>query len=311
MNLDIHTAVITGFILLIAALILSAVIGIKTIQAGQNLYYFKKRRALIARGWRMLGVALMLGVLAAMVNVYAEPVAYRYFPPSPTITLTPTITQTPTITLTPTITPTPTITQTPSVSPTPFLPQEYIDKFTAIITPNPDAVFGEIQVASHLDPNLQPINPATSFANPVGHIYAAFTYNNMIPGSQWTALWVRQDNTVICSESKPWDGGYGGYGYTECNPSPDKWLPGHYQVQIYAGTIWEQTGYFDVTGIAPTALPTPTDTKTPTNTPTPTFTPTPTNTRTATPTPTSSRTPTATRTETPPPTFTPAPTQTY
>jgi hypothetical protein len=191
------------------------------------------------------------------------------------------------------------------------LPQEYIDKFTAIITPNANAVFGTIQVAPHLDANLQPVNPATTFSNPVGHIYAAFTYDQMIPGSQWTAVWVRQDKTIICVESKPWDGGYGGYGYTECNPSPDLWLPGHYQVQIYAGADWKQTGYFNVTGTAPTALPTPTATRTATITSTPTLTATPTLTRTASATPTPSPTRTATRTPIPTRTFTPMPTQTY
>ena len=47
----------------------------------------------------MVVLTLILGAVAFLLVKFGEPVAYRYFPPSPTITRTPTITTTPTITL--------------------------------------------------------------------------------------------------------------------------------------------------------------------------------------------------------------------
>jgi hypothetical protein len=42
--------------------------------------------------------AVFLGIFALVIKAVGEPVAYRYFPPSPTASSTPTITLTPTIT---------------------------------------------------------------------------------------------------------------------------------------------------------------------------------------------------------------------
>ncbi|GAH59162.1 unnamed protein product, partial [marine sediment metagenome] len=44
---------------------------------------------------------------------------------------------------------------------------------------------------------------------PVGHMYALFSYDGMLNGSQWSALWYREDDLVFF-ESKPWDGGSSG-----------------------------------------------------------------------------------------------------
>ncbi len=100
------------------------------------------------RGWRNIVLAVILAAVAFSLNRYAEPAIYRVFPPSPTITTSPTITQTPTITLTPTISLTPTITTTPMFSPTPMLPTQYLEKFTAQVTPSTDAVFSSLQFAA-------------------------------------------------------------------------------------------------------------------------------------------------------------------
>jgi type VI secretion system secreted protein VgrG len=124
----------------------------------------------------------------------------------------------------------------------------------------------------------------------------------MTAGAQWTALWYRvADWQLICAESLPWDGGTGGYGYTECQPSPDLWQPGEFEVQIFVGLQWVISSRFTVTGDAPTAIPSATPTLTPSLSPTatPTLTKTPTQTPLLTQTPTLKPTTAPASTQTP------------
>jgi hypothetical protein len=120
------------------------------------------------------------------------------------------------------------------------------------------------------------VNPETVFQNPVGHLYAIFTYDQMMPGAQWTALWFRE-GTLVHYQTIPWDGGTGGVGYTDWNPSPDQWVPGLYEVQNFVGVEFVGNGRFLIQGTPPTPVPTvtPTFTKIPTHTPTASSTPTP------------------------------------
>jgi type VI secretion system secreted protein VgrG len=118
--------------------------------------------------------------------------------------------------------------------------------FSGIVTPNPAAVFSPLQFAQKLD-KLQPVDPKTEFTIPVGHLYGTFSYNFMVDGSQWSALWYR-DGVLVYYESSPWSGGTGGYGYTDWDPKPEEWLPGNYDVQIFIGTQFKQSGQFVVAG---------------------------------------------------------------
>ncbi len=293
MNLDINTAVQTAFYLAILLGLLGLWIGIRAIRAGQKLLFFRKRRDLIGRGWRMIFYGCMMGGVAFFLNRYAEPVIYQVFPPSPTVTQTSTVTVTSTITLTSTITPTPSITPTISITPTPFIPTDVFMKFTATVTANPNAIFSPIQFSREVNPkNFQPVEPALEFANPITKLYAAYSFDKMNNGAQWTAMWVRlSDNKIICIETEPWKGGTGGYGYSECLPSPDQWKAGGYEFHMFTGTTYKITGKFSVSGNPPTATVTisPTLTITPTFTLTPSLTPSPVP---PTSTPTPSRTPT-------------------
>ena len=172
-------------------------------------------------------------------------------------------------------------------------------QFTSVVTPNAAAVFSKPQIAKELSKDRTAVNPAKEFANPVGHLYGAFSYDKMTDKAQWTAIWVRlTDNTIICFESKPWDGGTGGYGYTDCEPSSEKWQPGDYLVEIFVGVIYKIGSGFSVTGIPPTS----TITLTPTSSLTLTRSVTPTS-------PTSTLTPSSTPTALPP-TRTPVPSAT-
>lgn len=313
LNLDIRTAVVTATILayLFAALVLWS--GFRTIQTARRLNFYRLRQEGMVRGWRMLLGAFVLFVLGLLIRSYAEPVAYSYFPPSPTPTLTPSLTLTPTITLTPSITLTPTVSNTPSVTdtptptPTPFIPLHIELQFESTLEPNPNAVFSELIFTQGIDENYIPLNASDVFTNPVGHLYAVFSYDQMVDGVQWTALWYREGE-IVHYETAPWNGGTGGFGYTDWNPSPEAWLPGFYSVHMFLGLQLYQSGSFTVLGdpITPTGTlltATPTGQLTPTITPRPTYPPT------ITPTPTITRWPTATAI-TPSPTLTRLPTLT-
>jgi hypothetical protein len=315
MNLDIHTGVSTAFMLAAAGALLSLWLGIRTIRSGQKLMFFRKRRDLMVRGWRMMFTAAILGVIAFSLFRFAEPAAYKIFPPSPTVTITPTITLTPTISETPTITPTPSITPTSAISPTPVLPPDIVLQFQSSTTPDPASVFSTLTFSKKVDENNLPVDPQTEFKNPIGSLYATFSFDKMVAGTQWTAVWYQVANwKMICYETKPWDASTGGYGYTECAASADLWQPGEYEVQLFVGQVWSSSGRFVVTGTPPTATATasPSRTPLPTATPKPTSTITPTRTETVTLgpslTPTASLTPTITITRTP--SMTPTITQT-
>lgn len=283
MSLDIHTAVQTALIIAVLAVIFSLITGIRSIRKARMLKFFRMRRDRMVQGWRLLFFSFTMVLFTFFLRGYAEPLIYHYYPPTatltltPTITLTPTVTQTPTITLTPTETLTPAVTNTPTITPTPHVPLAIEAQFSAKETPNPAAVFSPLIFTQELDKNYQPVNPGVEFTNPVGHMYALFSYDKMTEGAQWTAIWYRNGEFVYF-ETKPWDAPLGGLGYTDWNPAPQEWLPGAYEVQIFVGHDFKVSGRFTVAGDAPT--PPASDT------PTPTLTPQPSNTATEEPSPT-------------------------
>jgi hypothetical protein len=308
-NLDTHTAIKTVLALVILGGIILFILGVRSIRSGARLTFFRKRRDRMVAGWRMIAVAVLLGAIAYGWQRFAEPTVDRIYPPTPTVTLTTTITPTPTISVTPTLTLTPTITNTPSITNTPGLPAEIATQITSVITPNPDAIFSPLNFSTKINEQNQAVDPVVTFANPVGHLYATFSFDKLTNGAQWTALWLRE-GVIVYSESYPWNGGSGGYGYTDWYPASDAWLPGNYEVQIFLGTEWMQSGQFSVTGQPPTSTITtsPTPTATPTRTALPTATITPT--RTPIPTLTITLTRTLWPTLTPFPSRTPRPTST-
>jgi hypothetical protein len=329
MSLDIHTAVQTVLVIILVAILFSIWQGIASIRKARRLPFFRMRREQMVRGWRLLLWAVGLLILGYFFYAQAEPLIYRFYPPTvtptptPTITLTPTISITPTISLTPTITLTPAVSNTPTVTSTPHVPLAVENDFESTITPNPDAVFSPLTFTDGLDDLYRPLRPGEIFQNPIQHMYAVFSYDGMVVGSQWTALWYR-NGELVHYETIPWNGGSGGLGFTDWEPDPSEWQPGVYEVQIFVGTQWKISGIFTVEGEAPTPAPTstPTDTSTPTRTNTPTRTPYPTPTATSSPTirptrapyqsptPTIKPTPYPTLTRTPTPTITDTPTPT-
>jgi hypothetical protein len=289
---------------IIAAIVLSAIGALLVFRSGyrawmsaRRLTFYRIRRQREKAGLFTVLISLILFGFAFILFRYGEPVAYRFFPPSPTITLTPTTTVSPTITLSPTITPSPTITETPSVTdtatitPTPFIPPAIEVLFESEVTPNANAVFSPLQFTRNCA-DFNNYTAETVFQNPINYMCAVFTYDQMTPGAQWTALWFR-DGKLVHYETIPWNGETGGYGYTEWEAPASEWLPGNYQVQVFVGLDWKVVGEFLLEGEAPTAIPTasPSLTLTPSKTLTPTNTGTPTRTPTATKTPIPTLTP--------------------
>ena len=283
MNLDIETTVRTIFVLLLAGSAFIFYVAWKRYREAQRIFFFVKRQQFIRSVWGLIFMGLIVVIIAFTFNRFTEPVVYHYFPPSPTVTLTATASIIPTTTLTPTITNTPSITMTPMFTPIPVMPAAISSGFTSSTTPNPEAVFSKLSFSRKLSAEIMPLDPQESFRNPIITLYGSFSYDQMVRGSQWTALWFR-DGELIDFESLPWNGASGGYGFTETKLLPEEWLPGKYEVQIFVGETWKTSGNFEVTGDPYTPTPTPTITPSRTPTITPTLTLTPTRTFTITPT---------------------------
>jgi hypothetical protein len=293
--MDIRAGIITTIILAVLAALIFLRIGIRSIQSARKLTFYRLRKQRMSAGWRMLAAGMFLFLFVGWLLRFGESVAYRYFPPSPTpsltptITLIPTITLSPTITLTPTITDTPSVTDTPTITPTPFIPLAIEALFNGVITPNPDAVFSPLQFSTVYD-NFECVAPSTTFVNPISSMTACFSYNNITPGVQWTALWYR-DGELVKYDTHVWGDvvgeSTGGLGASEWAPPPEMWQPGNYEVQIFVGQEWKVVGRFSVSGEPITSTPS----LTPIPTLSPTITRTPTSTSTFTPIPGATQTP--------------------
>ncbi len=255
--------------MLLAVLVMAGT-GWRQIQTARRLPFFMLRRKRIAQGWRLMLFGFFFGVITLFIQLFGRQVAYTIVPPTPsltptfTITPTPSITPTPTISPIPSITPTPTITFTPTITPTPLLPEGVRSEIESIVTPNAEAALSVIEVARSLGSNNLPINSSDRFALPVGRLYGAFTYDKFQDGVQWTALWYR-GSELICMESIPWDGGTGGYGYTECEP--EEWEEGEYEIQIFIGEQWKVSTRFIIVSEIPSTETQPEPSQTGTSSP--------------------------------------------
>lgn len=291
MQIDVQSGILAALLIAGISFLISLVTGIRSILAGHQIQFFRMRHRKISRGWQMLLAAVVWLVIFAAIHFFGEPLAYQFITPSPTITITRTPSLTPTITLSPTITLTPAESYTPTITNTPYMPMAVEAKFEGQLTPPPEAVFSPLVFSNiGFDDDYNPIQPDSTFTNPVGHMYGIFSYAGLAQEIQWTALWYREGK-LVHYETLPWDGGSGGLGYTEWNPAPEKWQPGNYLVQIFLGTDWYISDSFTVEGEPPTSTPSPTPSNTPAPTLAPTSTPPPPTTNTPSPTNTNSTTP--------------------
>lgn len=285
MKLDIHSAVVMAVILTLLGALLSAWSGFRAIRKGRKITYYRLSRRQVAVGWWTIVLALGLASFAFLLGRFGEPVSFRFFQPSPslsptsTISLTPTISHTPTISITPSISPTPEYSYTPTTTTTPFLPMAIEAQFESIITPDPAAIFSPLLFSSNVI-NFRAINPQTVFENPVKGIYVTYSYDGMIDGVQWTAI-LYMNGQLIKYDTGSWEGGTGGLGQYDLILPAEQWLPGIYQLLFFVGVDWKVVGEFRVLGepSTPTVTQTASLTKSPTLTPSLTRTPFPSFTR--------------------------------
>lgn len=216
--------------------------GWRRIRSAQELPFFTFRQRRIREGWRLVLLGFGLGIFGLVTRLFGERAVLVIITPTPSHTPLPSATLPPTTTLTPSITPTasttptPSATPTPSVTPTPEVPQALTVLFRESVTPRPEAAFSNIEISRRLDTLNRAIAPDTTFEIPLETLYGAFTYDFLDDGVRWTAIWYL-GSEIICSETKPWDGGTGGYGFTECLPA-EGWTPGEYEVQMFLGNTW-------------------------------------------------------------------------
>ncbi len=213
MNLDIRAGVIAATILTGIFFLISIVTGAQTVLASRKIKFFNLSQDQKRRGWWLIVLALFWAILGILVFFYGEPVAYTIISPSPTrpASLTPSISPSasvsPTITQTPTITLTPNESYTPQPTSTPHIPVAVEARFEGKLTPPAEAAFSPLVFSNiGLDDDYNPIGPGIQFTNPVGHLYAAYSYARMEDDIQWSALWYRGDE-LVHFESLPWKGG--------------------------------------------------------------------------------------------------------
>lgn len=250
---DIKSFINTAVVLIVIGGVWTLWRGIQAFRNSWEINYIRMRREHARAGIRLMFVGFLILVFAVALKVQGEPVAYRFIPVTvtptlaPTQTLTPTITNIPTMTLIPSITPTLSESLSSMSIETPHIPLVVEVMFEAEVTPPADAVFSPLIFSHGLDNSYQPIDPETLFQNPVGHLFASFSYDKLADGVQWTALWFR-DDVLVHYETMVWIWGSGGSGFTDWEPDPSEWRPGNYVVQIFVGHELKSSGSFVVTG---------------------------------------------------------------
>ena len=249
MNVDIDTTYKVILVLIAIALVSMIGMAIRSLRSAATLQFYRKRREMLAYGWRMLFLSIILGGIGYFFFRFAEPVAYRYFPPSATITRTPTITLTPTITMTLQNSLTPTITQTLAQTYTPMLPSEVVATIQTPVGVESKSRFSPVQFSTQTGDGWI-INTTDTFKLPITQLFAGYTYDGMVAGLRWTAVWL-YEGSIVCFETREWENLTGGYYYSDyCDQkiTPNMWKPGDWEVQIFVGQTWKTSGRFTVLG---------------------------------------------------------------
>ena len=249
MNIDIDTTFKVILFLLAIGIITSIIMALKSLGAARHLEFYRKRQDLVEYAWRLIFFALLMGGIGYVFYSFGEPVAYRYFPPSPTITRTPTLTTTPTITLTLQNTLTPSITPTLAQTYTPALPDVVQTKIQTPVGAEGQSVFSPVQFSTQTKDGWL-INTTDTFNLPITTLYAGYSFDGMVAGLRWTAVWLHE-NEIVCFETTVWENLTGGYYYSDyCNQkiTPEMWVPGDWEVQIFVGQTWKTSGRFTILG---------------------------------------------------------------
>jgi hypothetical protein len=247
---------------LLGGLAVLVFIGWRETRSANQIPFFRLKRERVSRGWRFIFLGILMGVVAGGLQIFgigaieglmpvtsesqSDPVADDSATTASTTTPTRSSLETPTATITP----------TPTERGTPTIPEAIIALFDESVTPDAQAVFGPITVATEV---YYPAFPDDEvFETVEGILYGLFSYDFLEPGVRWTAVWLWEDE-IACVDTKPWDGEIGGWGYTECEL--DQWPEGQYFIHMFLGQEWKISAQFMVLSTAePEEEPTPTPT---------------------------------------------------
>ncbi len=247
---------------LLGGLAIFAFLGWREMRSANQLPFFRLKRERIARGWRFIFLGILLGVVAAGLQIFGISAVEGLVPVTSASesdefadsAATAVRTTTPTRILE---TATASITPSPTERGTPTIPEAIVALFDESVTPDSRAVFGPIRVATEVSYPAYPDDEV--FETVEGILYGLFSYDYLEPGVRWTAVWLWEDE-IACVDSKPWDGEIGGWGYTECEL--DQWPAGDYFIHMFLGQEWKVSAQFVVLGTIDQA-----EESTPTSTP--------------------------------------------
>jgi hypothetical protein len=79
MNVDIDTTYKVILVLIAIALVSTLGMAIRSMRSAVTLQFYRKKRDMLAYGWRMIFLSIILGGIGFFFFKFAEPVAYRYF----------------------------------------------------------------------------------------------------------------------------------------------------------------------------------------------------------------------------------------
>jgi hypothetical protein len=222
-------------------------LGWRETRSANQIPFFRLKRERVSRGWRFIFLGILMGVVAAGLQIFGIGVVEGLVPVTSgsqsddRADHSATTADTTTPTRSSLETPTATITPTPTERGTPTIPEAIIALFDESVTPDAQAVFGPITVATEVSYPAFPDDEV--FETVEGILYGLFSYDFLEPGVRWTAVWLWEDE-IACVDTKPWDGEIGGWGYTECEL--DQWPAGEYFIHMFLGQEWMISAQFMV-----------------------------------------------------------------
>jgi hypothetical protein len=223
--MDIRAGIFTTIVLAVMAALIFFRGGIRSIQSARKLTFYRLRRQRMSRGWRMLFTGVLTIVLRGLAGTFRGAHRLPVFS-----TLADRLADTD---------------HQPGAQHYPVanhhadadhhghaVRDRYALDYAHAVHPAGDR--GVVRKPGHAQPGcgFQPLavfdgvrefrmcGPIHQLCQSDQEMWACFSYNNMFPGVQWTALWYR-NGELVHYETVPWDGTTGGLGYSEWAPPRD------------------------------------------------------------------------------------------
>jgi len=245
-------------------------------QSRRAPYYILREEAARSAGRWTLAATLGIALIAVLV-VYASqtPAAPLVAPTATPTSMIPTVgpapTRTPTSTRAPSLTPTATPPLTPTATLAVNVPDILLTPIPSAVTPNPEAKFEFLTLASRIDDDLQPVDPGLQFPAGASRVYAFFRASGVNNGAPW-GIFCYRDGTIFDLFVGLWEDGPAVQ--TSRAFCAHDGSPGAFVLRAYLGTTLAFEVRYTLAGEAPTPTqPPPTETPEATPEESPTTTP--------------------------------------